>query len=49
MSGEKLEKKTNDERLLTLRNERAGVGGLQKGRRWVGRWGNWMTGIKEGM
>ena len=40
---EKLERKTNHERLLTLGNK-----GLQK-ERWVRGWGNWMTGNKEGM
>ena len=36
-------RKTIHERLLTLGNK-----GLQKGR-WVERYGNWVTGIKEGM
>ena len=42
MSGEKLERKTNHKRFLTLGNK-----GLQKGR-WVMGWGNWVTGIKGG-
>ena len=42
LSGEKLERKTNHERLLTL-----GDKGLQKGR-WVRGWGDWVTGYKEG-
>ena len=39
----KTERETNRERFLTL----GGQKGLQKGR-WVGRWGNWVTGIEEG-
>ena len=39
---EKLERKTNHERLLTLGNK-----GLQKGRR-VDRWSDWVTGTEEG-
>ena len=39
---EKLERKTNHERFLTLGNK-----GLQKGRR-VGGWGDWVMGTKEG-
>ena len=42
LSEEKLERKTNHERLLILRNK-----GLQKGR-WVRGWGNRVMGTKEG-
>ena len=42
LRGEKLERKTTHERLLTLGNKK----GLQKGR-WVGGWGNRVMGIKE--
>ena len=41
---EKLKRKTNHERLLTLGKKK----GLQKGR-WVGGWSNWVMGIKEDM
>ena len=43
LSEEKLKRKTNHERLLTLGNKE-----LWKGR-WVGGWGSWVMGIKEGM
>ena len=39
---EKLERETNHERFLTLRNK-----GLWKGR-WVGGWGDWVMGTEEG-
>ena len=39
---EKLERETNHERLLTLGNK-----GFRKGK-WVGGWGNWVTGNEEG-
>ena len=42
LSGEKLERKINHERLLTL-----GDKGLQKGEV-GGRWGNWVMGTEEG-
>ena len=42
LNEEKLERKTNHERLLPLGNK-----GSQKGRL-VGGWGNWVTGTKEG-
>ena len=42
LSGEKLERKRNHEKLVTL-----GIKGFAKGRL-VGGWGNWVTGIKEG-
>ena len=38
------QRKTNHESLLTMGNKL----GLLEGRQ-VGGWGNWMTGIKEGM
>ena len=41
LSGEKLERKTNHKRLLTLGNK-----GLQKGKR-VGGWGNWVTALRK--
>ena len=41
MSGVKLERETNHERLLTLGNK-----GLQRGGGW-GKWGDWVKGTKE--
>ena len=38
LSGEKSERKTNHERLLTLGNKQREVGG----------WGNWVMGIQDG-
>lgn len=40
----KSERKTNHKRRLTLGNKLRVAGGI-----WVGEWGNWVMGIKEGM
>ena len=43
MSGEKVERVTKHERLLTLGNKQGVVEG-----EWVGEWGDWVMGIEVG-
>ena len=56
LNGKKSVRETNCERLLSLGNKprvaerRGGAGRGGGGRRWwMGAWGNWVTGIKEGL